>query len=57
MLALNDGPFCQWWHMTLDDEEECVARFLPGAYGLPAAAAAGTLVLKPLTAKLKIYQL
>jgi hypothetical protein len=57
MLALMDGLFCPWWQMTLDDEEECVGRFLPAAYGLPAAAAATSLVLKPLTAKLKIYQL
>jgi hypothetical protein len=57
MLALMDGLFCPWWQITLDDEEECVDRFLPAAYGLPAAAAATSLVLKPLTAKLKIYQL
>ena len=47
MLELIDGAFCQWWQIMINDEDECVGWFVPEAFGLPAAAAARALDLKP----------
>jgi hypothetical protein len=57
MLERIDCAFCQWWYLIIYDEDKCVGWFVPAAYGLPIAAAARALDVKPLTVKLKIYQL